>query len=92
LHVFGSGSGKVRCLVDTATELIADYRPPQKVDTAAGVREQTIRRIYRADAGTIEDKQLARRQFWKGKQLAEAIEPLITEYLILRAKEWIREN
>ncbi len=92
LHVFGSGSGKVRCLVDTATELIADYRPPQKVDTAAGIREQTIRRIYRADAGYIEDKRLGRRLFWKGKQLAEALEPLITEYLILRAKEWIREN
>ena len=92
LHVFGSGTSKVRCLVDTATEHFDDYRPPQKVDTAAGIREQKVRRIYRADAGYIEDKRLARRQFWKGKQLAEAIEPLITDYLILRAKEWIREN
>ena len=92
LHVFGSGSDKARCLVDTATELIADYRPPRKVDTAAGIRAQTVRRIYRGDAGYVEDKRLARRQFWKGKQLAEAMEPLIAEYLILRAKEWVREN
>lgn len=92
LHVFGSGSGKVRCLVDTSTALMSDYQPPRKVDTAAGIREQSVRRVYRPDAELIEDKQLNRKMFWKGKQLAAALEPLITEYMILRAKEWVREN
>lgn len=92
LHVFGAGAGKVRCLVHTSTAPMTDYRPPAKVDTAAGSREQTVRRIYRPDAEFIEDKRLARRQFWKGKKLAAAIEPLIKDCLTQRAKEWIREN
>ncbi len=92
LHVFGTGAGKVRCLVDAATVSLADYQPPYKIDTPAGIRERALRRVYCDQSESIDDKRLGRRQFWKGKQLCVALEPLIAEYLLVRAKEWTDEN
>ncbi len=92
LHVFGAGAGRVRCLVDTTPVPLIEYQPPSKIDTPGGLRDRAVRRIYCDQSESIEDKRLGRRLFWKGKQLAGALESLIAEYLFVRAKEWAGEN
>lgn len=71
---------------------MVDYRPAAKVDTTAGAGKRETRRVYQAESEYIDDKRLTRRQHWKGKQLAVAIEPLAAEYLMARAKEWIHAD
>ena len=92
LHTLVRPGGRAECLVDTSRADMVDYRPPAKVDTTAGVGKREIRRIYQAESEYIDDKRLTRRQHWKGKQLAAAIEPLVDEYLMARAKEWIHAD
>jgi len=92
VHAFTQKGRKSKCLVDVTVRPMAEYDPPPRVETPAGIGEQPTRRAYLADSETIEDKRTGRRLFWKGKNLREPLGRLLQEHLVARAREWVLES
>ena len=68
---------------------MSDYRTPLDVTNLDWLREQPIRRSYDEVTEYIEDKIAKRNYFWRPRQLAVVLTPVLEEQLNSRAKAWV---